>query len=706
MFTLVRLTGPRKNEKLRLEQTRVRLGRAKGNHVRFDRVRERVVSNYHAEIRSEDGGYVLYDLQSTHGTYVNNERISRRRLQEGDIVGLALQMGGPTLRFSQRSTESLSARQVAQYEQSSVTSSPEPTSAHLGEPATATPGKDEPGVPHDDPGKERSLGGLEPEGSSASPEAGGLESGLEHGAGCEPEIPTSWTPSPQSDDLTSALPSSLEHRSSTGADPLAVPEIAVTPDPVEEPSAPGAAGTSDLSEAPGDATSFMPAPPSPATPSRAATPLEKVRQTGKHTFQVVKMRLAPVLARLNRPKTGDQSPQPGALLDPNAGTISLGTRIRSTTARMAGGAGRAWRWLRTRKPRKKPAPPPIDPGKEVVRTRRKKKRNKAARQAPAPVGPAPRYPKPFVLEEAIKEPPRPDWVWMQRHRWLLRFILVAIAASWWYQDRIFNWFDQFSSDPVPMIRAQSPEEGLAGIPGAQNTEFVELTRELYEATQARKPLERSDGNRELRALRPVLWKAGEESALVPVDFLEDVSEAIDRVREQRDFHIVYLRSLRYRPKIVQMLREAHLPEIMSFIPWLESNYLPSYRDSETGKVGLWGLDPVTARRHGLVVTAERDDRLDWKRSTQAACSYLVELVGEIRGLSFTLAAAAYPQGPLAIRRMLRQRDAWKKDEINLWYFYREDYIPSKMFDYLTRLLAVASISETPEAYHMPPVEDE
>ncbi|MDP8955553.1 MAG: DUF3662 and FHA domain-containing protein [Actinomycetota bacterium] len=44
------------------------------------------VSRRHAEVRAEDGGYVIADLGSTNGTMVNESAIGERVLQEGDRI--------------------------------------------------------------------------------------------------------------------------------------------------------------------------------------------------------------------------------------------------------------------------------------------------------------------------------------------------------------------------------------------------------------------------------------------------------------------------------------------------------------------------------------------------------------------------------------------------------------------------------------------
>ncbi len=55
------------------------------------------VSRRHAEVRFEDGNYVIVDLGSTNGTLVNGVPVSRRQLLPSDRIGI----GGMTLVFDQ-----------------------------------------------------------------------------------------------------------------------------------------------------------------------------------------------------------------------------------------------------------------------------------------------------------------------------------------------------------------------------------------------------------------------------------------------------------------------------------------------------------------------------------------------------------------------------------------------------------------------------
>lgn len=47
------------------------------------------VSRTHAQLRAVHGHYVLFDLNSTGGTYVNGQRISQHALKAGDVISLS-----------------------------------------------------------------------------------------------------------------------------------------------------------------------------------------------------------------------------------------------------------------------------------------------------------------------------------------------------------------------------------------------------------------------------------------------------------------------------------------------------------------------------------------------------------------------------------------------------------------------------------------
>lgn len=59
------------------------IGRGPLNHIVIDDSR---ISRQHAKISPEDGGHVLYDLNSANGTFVNDKPVKRTRLRNNDVV--------------------------------------------------------------------------------------------------------------------------------------------------------------------------------------------------------------------------------------------------------------------------------------------------------------------------------------------------------------------------------------------------------------------------------------------------------------------------------------------------------------------------------------------------------------------------------------------------------------------------------------------
>jgi pSer/pThr/pTyr-binding forkhead associated (FHA) protein len=81
-------------KEFRLNQSRISIGRQLDNDLVVDDPR---VSRHHAQLRAIKGRYVLFDLNSSGGCFINGQRASQSILYPGDVLSLA----GVSLIFGQ-----------------------------------------------------------------------------------------------------------------------------------------------------------------------------------------------------------------------------------------------------------------------------------------------------------------------------------------------------------------------------------------------------------------------------------------------------------------------------------------------------------------------------------------------------------------------------------------------------------------------------
>jgi pSer/pThr/pTyr-binding forkhead associated (FHA) protein len=93
---LVVRAGTQAGDRFTLDRDLTRLGRHPDSEISLDDI---TVSRRHAEIHRTDDGYTVTDAGSLNGTYVNQERIEKAPLRQGD----ELQIGKFRLVFFERS---------------------------------------------------------------------------------------------------------------------------------------------------------------------------------------------------------------------------------------------------------------------------------------------------------------------------------------------------------------------------------------------------------------------------------------------------------------------------------------------------------------------------------------------------------------------------------------------------------------------------
>lgn len=89
---LIRTGGGREGELVALDSDVLTVGRSPHSDLFLDDV---TVSRHHARVLQDEGGFLIEDLNSLNGTYVNRKRIERHQLFDGD----ELQIGKFKLAF-------------------------------------------------------------------------------------------------------------------------------------------------------------------------------------------------------------------------------------------------------------------------------------------------------------------------------------------------------------------------------------------------------------------------------------------------------------------------------------------------------------------------------------------------------------------------------------------------------------------------------
>jgi len=95
MILLRQIKGADSGREFEFNQDLIRIGRMPDSDVNFDPEVDLDASGRHAEIRNEDGRYLLIDTGSRNGTWLNGQRIKHAALDIGDEIELG--RGGPKL---------------------------------------------------------------------------------------------------------------------------------------------------------------------------------------------------------------------------------------------------------------------------------------------------------------------------------------------------------------------------------------------------------------------------------------------------------------------------------------------------------------------------------------------------------------------------------------------------------------------------------
>jgi membrane-bound lytic murein transglycosylase D len=154
---------------------------------------------------------------------------------------------------------------------------------------------------------------------------------------------------------------------------------------------------------------------------------------------------------------------------------------------------------------------------------------------------------------------------------------------------------------------------------------------------------------------------------------------------RQSFENTLRRASYYMPIIVPIVQKHGLPEELALLPAIESAFNP-FAVSRAGAAGLWQFIPSTARRYGLRVDGEIDERFDVIKSTEAAAMYLKDLYQTFK--NWELALAAYNCGESCVAR--------RTGGINFWE--TQNFLPLETKNYVPAFFAVLLLTRYPEKY--------
>src|SRR5688572_6200352 len=178
-------------------------------------------------------------------------------------------------------------------------------------------------------------------------------------------------------------------------------------------------------------------------------------------------------------------------------------------------------------------------------------------------------------------------------------------------------------------------------------------------------------------LKVVVDEFGSDAQRIPADFVEKVQRwaRLYQTRDRSDMAKVLETQRDLFDSLRQQVRDAELPPDLAFITLVESEFKPKVR-SRTNNAGLWQLEPITARHHGLKVNNTIDERLDPRKSTAAACRYISSLRQTLgQDTSLLVTVAAYNLGPSRLQS--RMKTVGNSDrQKDFWHLYSTRRIPA------------------------------
>lgn len=143
-----------------------------------------------------------------------------------------------------------------------------------------------------------------------------------------------------------------------------------------------------------------------------------------------------------------------------------------------------------------------------------------------------------------------------------------------------------------------------------------------------------------------------------------------------------------RPMVEPILSGEGVPKQLIAIVLIESGARPLAVSARQAR-GLWQFIPETARRYGLTVNNEKDERVELASATRAAARYLRDLYGRFG--DWPLSLAAYNAGQKTVEDALKKRRA-----STFWQLSSGGLLPAETRNYVPAVLAAMELLSPPQ----------
>jgi membrane-bound lytic murein transglycosylase D len=223
--------------------------------------------------------------------------------------------------------------------------------------------------------------------------------------------------------------------------------------------------------------------------------------------------------------------------------------------------------------------------------------------------------------------------------------------------------------------------------------LLEIPNDDPEFSQSRQDLRHLVSRSVVEIYRSRLTSAADLGSAIPVEINAHVEREIKSFKgpERKFFLESYRRSGQYRPMIVRKLREAGMPEELSWLPLVESGF-KTRALSRARAMGMWQFISSTGYRYGLSRSYWIDERMDPEKATDGAIDYLTELHGMFG--DWMTALAGYNCGEHRVLSVIRRQPDSYLD--HFWDVFEQ--LPRETARYVPRFLATLAIVEDPDKY--------